>query len=133
MKTSALLSLLSLFACAHHIGDVCAEGDAFCGAPDAPKTALVCKDGKLVSFNCPGPRACSMDASRSILCDQSSGAMAGDLCFPQYNGTGHCSSDSHGYLFCASGQWKEVLCPKDEACVNGLVGISCQTPLPQVK
>lgn len=124
MRALILLSLISLLACAHRTGDVCAEGDAFCGPPDAPKTALVCKDGKLARYECLGPKGCAKDETRTILCDQSSGALVGQPCFPAYEKMGQCSGAA--LLQCSGGTWAQVACPSGKTCSSAGGFVACK-------
>jgi len=119
------LAALFLAACAHKhaAGDACSIAEAYC---EDGRTSLACRDGKLATFKCNGPKGCYSDAERTVFCDQSQGAQLGELCFPEYNGYGQCTSRGTTYVFCADGRWKEMACPRDAACVVTAQGISCQ-------
>lgn len=119
----ALALVLLLVGCAHKVGDPCFGSDAFCADS---RTSLACRDGKLSVFPCNGNKGCALAKDRVVTCDQSAGAVVGDLCYPEYNGTAQCTPSGTGYLFCADGRWKEMTCGSPAKCVDGPSGLTCK-------
>lgn len=118
------LLLLALASCVHAAaGDLCHAGDAFCSGTTQ---ALVCTAGVLKPFGCHGPKGCTVTDSRAVLCDQSAGALPGDICFPQYEGKGQCTALPGAYLQCLHGAWVENLCPPGKFCVDGGGSMTCK-------
>lgn len=112
MRVNVLvLALAFLSDCAHAPapGDVCREGAAVC---QSKQKALVCVGGFYQATGCRGPQGCSVTNDRAIMCDQSEGALVGELCLPGYRGQAQCATENPGsYLTCGPGGWSAVACP----------------------
>ncbi len=119
-----LLLVLLVSGCAHRMGDVCAEGDAYCGDSADPKSELSCRDGKLLRFDCLGPKGCTRDEARGVFCDQTQGAVAAQPCLPAYEGRGQCSGAA--LLQCVHGMWTQVACPAGQACSSSAGFVTCR-------
>lgn len=121
----SLLLALVLSACAHHVGDVCNAGEAFCGGlKDDPKGMLQCKSGQLARFDCAGPAGCHRDEARGIFCDQSSGAIPDSPCLPEYAGRGQCAGIA--LIQCTEGFWNTLACSPGKHCVQVAGNVTCQ-------
>ena len=121
----AALLLAFLVGCAHHVGDICLEGDAYCGdSKTDPRSALACRGGNLVRFDCLGPKGCRVDAARTVSCDQSEGASVGRPCFTEYEGTGQCNGVA--LLQCVRGNWAQVACPQGQYCSDSGGYVGCK-------
>jgi hypothetical protein len=80
------------------VGETCTTNDSFLCSPD--KSAMLrCKDKKIVSTACRGPKKCSESATQ-VDCD-SSIAQVGESCDDGYA----CSTDAKATLKCAAGKW----------------------------
>jgi hypothetical protein len=110
-----LLLVLALFSCVHipAAGEPCTAEDAYCSSPS---TALVCQSRTIVPFTCAGPKGCSLDAQRNVLCDQSRAASPGETCSGAYEGRGQCAADGASLLQCTHGSWAAIACPSGTTC-----------------
>lgn len=121
------LLVFALVSCAtlRVAGDKCSAGDAIC---DGSGKALSCEGGIAVSFACTGPKGCAVDGSRTVTCDQSSGATHNTPCFAAYEGKAHCSPDAAAYLVCSNGLWRAQPCETGSACMDTPAGVTCAVP-----
>lgn len=120
----SLLLMLCVVSCAApKVGEKCNAGDAWCADKD---TSVYCKDGIVAEAGCPGPKGCSVDAKRMVMCDQSAGATAGDFCFSEYDGKAQCATDGHDRLICRGNKWVISLCEDGTTCRIEVGGVSCQ-------
>jgi hypothetical protein len=117
----ALLLVLMLSACIHRVGDACVTEEAHCADPHSK---LACGAAGLMAIPCPGAGGCSLDGQRTVLCDQSSGAQPGQLCFPEYEGTGQCAGPA--MLQCLHGAWTQLACNPGHTCVLEAGGVTCR-------
>lgn len=123
MKTFLLLLISCLAACATPgAGSRCDAGEAYCSSPTA---ALACQNGMLAPYTCAGPKGCVKGSKSAVLCDQTAD-VAGQPCFPEYAGKGHCSADAGSTLQCLNGAWTAVACDPGKSCHLDDGGVSCR-------
>lgn len=125
MRGFAILGVLgAIVACAtlRQTGDPCGAGDARCVDE---KTAFACRGKKVVAFDCNGPAHCSARADKTVLCDQSAGALPGTPCFDAYAGRAQCGAEAGAYLVCADGTWQPRTCEAGAVCRDDGAGVTC--------
>lgn len=120
---SAVVVLLVLSACGARAGDRCDNSWMTC--EEGGKSALICENGFVRQYACPGARGCWAVGSNRTYCEFV-GSHAGDACPTTLGELGFCR-DAQTMLSCRDGRWTVVDCAGCSARPNenGIDVVTC--------